>query len=61
MFLRRILGQPVKKNIATLKQVDSVLARSMERLQAYAQARKEIETLKLVSLRPTDAACEAVD
>jgi E3 ubiquitin-protein ligase TRIP12 len=51
VFLRLILGQPVKKNIASLRLVDPTLARSLERLQAYAEARKEIETLQLVRLR----------
>ncbi|WVF68897.1 hypothetical protein IAT40_003670 [Kwoniella sp. CBS 6097] len=47
VFLKLILGQPVKKSIATLKAVDPTLARSMERLQNYLFARKEIETLEL--------------
>jgi E3 ubiquitin-protein ligase TRIP12 len=48
VFLRLILGTPVRKNIATLRAVDPTLARSLERLQAYSAARKEIETLQLV-------------
>ncbi|OCF37256.1 E3 ubiquitin-protein ligase TRIP12 [Kwoniella heveanensis BCC8398] len=47
VFLKLILGQPVKKSIATLKAVDPTLARSLERLQQYHVARKEIETLEL--------------
>ncbi|WRT67885.1 uncharacterized protein IL334_004859 [Kwoniella shivajii] len=47
IFLKLILGQPVKKSIATLKAVDTALARSLERLQGYLFARKEIEALKL--------------
>lgn len=45
VFLKLLLGKPVRKNIATLKQVDETLARSLERLQTYLQARKEIESL----------------
>lgn len=48
-MLKLLLGQTVKKNVATLKLVDIQLARSLERLQVYLQARKEIEALKLVS------------
>lgn len=59
VFLRLILGQPVKKNIATLKLVDPTIARSMERLQAYAEARKEIEAMALVCcLRKADTRWE---
>ncbi|KAK8858675.1 hypothetical protein IAR55_002904 [Kwoniella newhampshirensis] len=47
VFLKLILGKPVKKNISTLKAVDSTLARSLERLQAYLYARREIEALML--------------
>ncbi|ORY25651.1 hypothetical protein BCR39DRAFT_543634 [Naematelia encephala] len=47
VFLKLILGQKVKKNIATLKLVDESLARSLERLQGYLYARKEIEALHL--------------
>lgn len=45
IFLKMVLNRPVKKSIATLKQIDAPLARSLERLQAYLQARKEIEEL----------------
>ncbi|EKC98230.1 hypothetical protein A1Q2_07484 [Trichosporon asahii var. asahii CBS 8904] len=45
VFLKLLLGKPVRKNIATLKQVDETLARSLERLQTYLQARQEIESL----------------
>lgn len=48
VFVNMILGQPVKKNIATLKRVDTLLARSLEKLQSYLNARKEIESLPLV-------------
>ena len=47
VFLRMILGRPVNKDIATLKLVDPALARSLERLQKYSRARKEIEALQL--------------
>ncbi|WWC70865.1 uncharacterized protein I206_104817 [Kwoniella pini CBS 10737] len=47
VFLKAILGQPIKKNIPTLKAIDAHLARSLERLQTYLFARKEIEALKL--------------
>lgn len=45
VFLKLLLGKPVRKNIATLKEVDETLARSLERLQTYLQTRKEIESL----------------
>ena len=48
VFVQLILDMPVKANIATLKQVDPQLARSLERLQSYLSARKEIESLPLV-------------
>jgi E3 ubiquitin-protein ligase TRIP12 len=48
VLLKQILDFPVKRNIATLKQVDDQLARSLERLQSYLSARKEIEALPLV-------------
>ena len=48
VFLKLILGKPVKKSIATLKLVDPTLARSLERLQGYLFARKEIEALQLL-------------
>ncbi|KAK4687050.1 E3 ubiquitin-protein ligase TRIP12, partial [Tremellales sp. Uapishka_1] len=51
VFLKLILGKPVRKNIATLKMVDLPLARSLERLQNYFYTRKEIEALK--SLPPS--------
>ncbi|KAK6908083.1 hypothetical protein I203_102084 [Kwoniella mangroviensis CBS 8507] len=61
VFLKLILGQPVKKTIATLKAVDTGLARSLERLQAYSYARKEIEALKLpASTRRTKLAALTV-
>lgn len=47
MFLRAVLGQPIKKNIATLRLVDPALARSLEGLQSYLQTRKDIESLQL--------------
>lgn len=47
VFLKLVLGRPVKKTIATLKLVDMPLARSLERLQGYLQARREIEALML--------------
>ena len=47
VFLQLILGQPTKKNIATLKLVDMPLARSLERLHSYLQIRKEIDALQL--------------
>jgi len=47
IFLKLILGRPVKKTISNLKLVDVTLARSLERLQTYLQTRKEIEVLKL--------------
>lgn len=47
LFLKMILGIPVKKTIANLKLVDPALGRSLERLQTYAVARKEIEALQL--------------
>ncbi|ORX37302.1 hypothetical protein BD324DRAFT_642187 [Kockovaella imperatae] len=47
VFLRLILGREVKKTIKTLKLVDAPLALSLERLQSYLSARKEIEALKL--------------
>ena len=47
IFLKLILGRPVKRTIANLKLVDPGLARSLERLQVYLQTRKEIEALKL--------------
>lgn len=50
VFVQLILGMPVKQNIATLKHVDPQLARSLERLQTYLSARKEIESLPLVSI-----------
>lgn len=49
VFLKLLLDQPVKQNIATLKRVDMQLARSLEGLQNYLYARKEIESLPLVS------------
>jgi E3 ubiquitin-protein ligase TRIP12 len=49
VFVELILDMPVKRNIAKLKQVDPQLARSLERLQSYLNARKEIESLPLVS------------
>ncbi|KLT39033.1 hypothetical protein CC85DRAFT_298164 [Cutaneotrichosporon oleaginosum] len=45
VFLKMVLNKPVKKSIATLKLVDAPLARSLERLQSYQQARQEIEGL----------------
>nr|XP_018262246.1 E3 ubiquitin-protein ligase TRIP12 [Kwoniella dejecticola CBS 10117]OBR84404.1 E3 ubiquitin-protein ligase TRIP12 [Kwoniella dejecticola CBS 10117] len=61
VFLKAILGQPIKKNIATLKAVDTHLARSLERLQNYLFARKEIEALKLpASTRRTKLAALTV-
>lgn len=51
VFIKRLLGKPVKKNIATLKLVDMTLARSLERLQSYLESRKEIEAM--VSLPPS--------
>jgi E3 ubiquitin-protein ligase TRIP12 len=48
VLLKQILDYPVKRNIATLKLVDEQLARSLERLQSYLFARKEIEALPLV-------------
>lgn len=45
VFLKLLLGKPVRRNIATLKQVDETLARSLDRLQTYLQARQEIESL----------------
>jgi len=47
VFLKLILGRPVRKTIANLKLVDLTLARSLERLQTYLQTRKEIEALAL--------------
>ena len=47
IFLKLILGRPVKRTIGNLKLVDITLARSLERLQTYLQTRKEIEALKL--------------
>ncbi|WVQ72803.1 hypothetical protein IAR50_002363 [Cryptococcus sp. DSM 104548] len=47
IFFKLLLGRPVKKNITTLKAVDPQLARSLERLQAYSLARKEIDALPL--------------
>nr|XP_031864296.1 uncharacterized protein CI109_000209 [Kwoniella shandongensis]KAA5531368.1 hypothetical protein CI109_000209 [Kwoniella shandongensis] len=47
VFLKLILGQPIRKSISTLRAVDPTLARSLERMQAYLYARKEIEALKL--------------
>ncbi|WVQ96417.1 hypothetical protein IAU59_003522 [Kwoniella sp. CBS 9459] len=47
VFLKLILGQPVKKTIASLKAVDPTLARSLERLHNYLMVRKEIEALEL--------------
>ncbi|WVO12675.1 hypothetical protein L204_100280 [Cryptococcus depauperatus] len=47
VFFKLILNKPVKKNIATLRTVDPQLARSLERLQTYLWARKEIEALPL--------------
>lgn len=55
VLLKQILGYPVKRNIATLKLVDDQLARSLERLQLYLSARKEIEALPLVC-RPVTSA-----
>lgn len=49
IMLKQILDFPIKRNIATLKSVDDQLARSLERLQTYLYARKEIEALPLVS------------
>ena len=49
VMLKLVLGRPVAQNIATLRLVDAPLARSLERLQAYLDARKEIEALPLVS------------
>jgi E3 ubiquitin-protein ligase TRIP12 len=46
-LLQLILGIPIKKNIATLRLIDEQLARSLERLQSYLNARKEIEALPL--------------
>nr|XP_019045516.1 E3 ubiquitin-protein ligase TRIP12 [Kwoniella bestiolae CBS 10118]OCF24446.1 E3 ubiquitin-protein ligase TRIP12 [Kwoniella bestiolae CBS 10118] len=61
VFLKLILGQPVKKTIATLKAIDTALARSLERLQTYLFARKEIEALKLpASTRRTKLAALTV-
>jgi E3 ubiquitin-protein ligase TRIP12 len=51
VFLKLLLGKPPKKTIGTLKQIDVPLARSLERLQTYLLARKEIEAL--VSLPPS--------
>lgn len=45
VFLKMVLNRPVKRSIATLKQIDAPLARSLERLQSYLQARNEIEEL----------------
>ncbi|BEI86859.1 hypothetical protein CcaverHIS002_0702050 [Cutaneotrichosporon cavernicola] len=45
VFLKMVLSGPVKKSIATLKLVDAPLARSLEGLQSYLQARHEIEEL----------------
>jgi E3 ubiquitin-protein ligase TRIP12 len=45
VFLKMVLSRPIKKSIATLKLVDAPLARSLERLQSYLQARHEIEEL----------------
>lgn len=45
VFLKMVLGGPAKKSIAVLKLVDAPLARSLERLQSYLQARHEIEEL----------------
>lgn len=47
VFLRAVLGQPIKKNVATLRLVDPALARSLEGLQSYLQTRKDIESLQL--------------
>ncbi|RXK36787.1 hypothetical protein M231_05948 [Tremella mesenterica] len=47
LFLKLILGKTVKKSISNLKLVDPALARSLERLQSYLIARKEIEALAL--------------
>lgn len=47
VFLKLVLGRPVKKTIANLKLVDAPLARSLERLQGYLHARREIEALQL--------------
>lgn len=47
VLLQLILGVPIKKNIATLRLIDEQLARSLERLQSYLNARKEIEALPL--------------
>jgi len=61
VFLKAVLGKPVKRSIATLKLVDMPLARSLDRLQIYLQARKEIEALKLpVSTRRTKLAALTV-
>ncbi|WWC88486.1 uncharacterized protein L201_003397 [Kwoniella dendrophila CBS 6074] len=61
VFLKLILGQQVKRNIATLKAIDTGLARSLERLQTYLIARKEIEALKLpASTRRTKLAALTV-
>jgi E3 ubiquitin-protein ligase TRIP12 len=49
VFLKMLLGRTVKKTISTLKMIDLPLARSLERLQHYVDAKKEIETLSLVS------------
>lgn len=60
VFLKLILGSPVRKNIATLRMVDPALARSLERLQAYASARREIEALQLVrQVCSSDLGCAA--
>jgi hypothetical protein len=48
VLLQLILGIPIKKNIATMRLIDEQLARSLERLQAYLNARKDIEALPLV-------------
>jgi E3 ubiquitin-protein ligase TRIP12 len=45
VFLKLLLSKPVKKSISTLKLIDASVARSLERLQSYLQARKEIESL----------------
>ncbi|BEJ17896.1 hypothetical protein CspHIS471_0701640 [Cutaneotrichosporon sp. HIS471] len=45
VFLKMVLSGPVKKSITTLKLVDAPLARSLEGLQSYLQARHEIEEL----------------
>lgn len=45
VFIKLLLGKPVKKSIATLKLIDVPLARSLERLQSYLHSRQEIEAL----------------